>query len=133
MLGQVTEWFYHDLLGIAADPSQPGFAHVLLRPTPVGDLAWVQGSYHSVRGHISVRWERKEGHLLYTVSIPANTTATLEIPARAGGQMILDGKPLDPTPSDAAAGARGATRLGRIGERERVQLVAGSYRFETEL
>ena len=55
MLGQIIEWFYRDLAGIAPDPEQPGFKNVIIQPNPVGDLKWVQANYNSIRGPISVR------------------------------------------------------------------------------
>lgn len=84
MLGQVIEWFYAGLVGIAPDPAVPGFKHILIRPTPVGDLTWAEGSYNSVHGPISVRWERQDGKFTLTATIPANTTATVQLPAPAG-------------------------------------------------
>ena len=61
MLGQVTEWFYKDLAGIDTDPAGMGFKKIILRPQPVGDLAWVEASYDSIHGRISTRWERGNG------------------------------------------------------------------------
>jgi alpha-L-rhamnosidase len=52
MLGQLVEWFYHDLAGIAPDPAGPGFRKIIIKPQPVGDIAWVKASYDSVRGRI---------------------------------------------------------------------------------
>ena len=45
MLGQIMEWFYAGLAGIAPDPAGPGFKRILLRPQPVGDVTWVKCSY----------------------------------------------------------------------------------------
>lgn len=82
MLGQVIEWFYQDLAGIAADEAQPGFKHIIIRPQPVGDLTWVEGRYQSVHGPIAVRWDRRDGKFILKVTIPANTTATVHVPSR---------------------------------------------------
>lgn len=32
MLGQIMEWFYGDLAGLAPDPTAPGFKNILVRP-----------------------------------------------------------------------------------------------------
>ena len=40
MLGQITEWFYHDLAGIQCDPAGPGFRKIIIKPAFVGDLTW---------------------------------------------------------------------------------------------
>ena len=83
-LGQVTEWFYADLLGINPDPAAPGFKHTIIRPHPVEALAWAEGTYQSVHGPIAVRWDRRDGRFILKVTIPANTTATVYLPARNG-------------------------------------------------
>ena len=87
-LGQVIEWFYGDLAGIAPDEASPGFKHILIKPHPVEALEWVEASYKSVHGPIAVRWEKSGGKFLLRVTIPANTTATVTMPARSGEPEI---------------------------------------------
>jgi alpha-L-rhamnosidase len=56
-------------------------------------LDFVRASYESVRGRIGVEW-RKEGdrfHLL--VTIPANTTALVYVPAKNADAVTESGKP----------------------------------------
>ncbi len=93
MLGQITEWFYKDLAGIDVDPSGPGFKKIILRPQPVGDLTWVEAGYESIHGPISVRWERDGEHFVLKATIPANTTATVFLPARKGVAIRESGEP----------------------------------------
>jgi len=82
MLGQVMEWFYGDLAGIAPDPSQPGFQQVLIRPQPVGDITWARASYDSVRGRIVSDWSRTGSGFKLNVVVPANSTAVIQFPAK---------------------------------------------------
>jgi len=82
MLGQIQEWFYNDLAGIRSDGN--GFKHILIAPQPVGDLTWAGASYDSIRGTIASRWERHGNKFTLKISIPANTTATVFVPARPG-------------------------------------------------
>ena len=93
MLGQITEWFYKDLAGIDVDPTGPGFKKIILRPQPVGDLAWVEAGYESIHGPISVRWESDGEHFVLKATIPENTTATVFLPAREGGAVQEGGAP----------------------------------------
>jgi hypothetical protein len=62
MLGQITEWFYKDLAGIAPDPDGPGFKKILIQPTPVGDLKWVDAIYESMHGPISAEGDNSCEH-----------------------------------------------------------------------
>ncbi len=87
MLGQLIEWFYHDLAGIAPDPSGPGFKKIIIRPQPVRELTWARARYHSVRGPIESHWRREGEKFTLSVAIPANTTATVFLPVKSGLQM----------------------------------------------
>lgn len=89
MLGHITEWFYKDLVGIACDPAGPGYQKILIRPNPVGDLQWAEATHHSARGPIHVRWERQDRGLKLSVSIPANTSATIQVPTQEGQEVIM--------------------------------------------
>ena len=83
MLGQIQEWFYHDLAGIGCDPAGPGFKKIIIRPQPVGDITWVKASYNSIRGKIVSDWKIHDGKFTLRVKIPANTTATIYVPAKS--------------------------------------------------
>ena len=87
MLGQINEWFFHDLAGIQCDPAGPGFKKIILRPAIVGDLAWVKAAYRSVHGVIAVEWHHEGGRLTLKATIPANTTATVYLPAAAPAEV----------------------------------------------
>lgn len=77
MYGEIGAWFYKALAGINFDPSNPGFKHILLKPHFVRDLEYVKASYLSPYGKIVSSWQRKDGKVLYQVTVPANATATL--------------------------------------------------------
>lgn len=124
MLGQIIEWFYGDLAGIADDPAGPGFAKIIVRPAPVGDLKWVEASYDSIHGPIAVRWERGSDRFRLNVTIPANTTATVYVPTRAGAPVLEDGRPARQSP--------GVTFLRDDGDRAVYAIASGSYRFESQ-
>lgn len=58
-----------------------GFKHIVLQPDfGVAKLRGVYASHRSPYGLISSRWERKDGKIVWTVCIPANTTAELHLP-----------------------------------------------------
>ena len=81
MLGQINEWFFHDLAGIQPDPAIPGFEKIIIKPAPVGDLTWVKASFDSVRGRIVSEWTNGPDGLTMNVTIPPGTTATVYVPA----------------------------------------------------
>jgi hypothetical protein len=87
MLGQIMEWFYRDLAGIGGDPAGPGFKKIIIKPEPVGDVTWVKASFDSIRGKIVSHWKRDGGSFELSVTIPANTTATVFVPAAAAAPV----------------------------------------------
>lgn len=90
MLGQIMEWFYHDLAGIGDDPTGPGFKKIIVNPQPVGDLTWVKASFDSIRGKIISHWTKAEGVFNLSITIPPNTTATVFVPARSADEVTVD-------------------------------------------
>ena len=91
MLGQIQEWFYHDLAGIQNAPDSAGFKNIVINPQPVGDVTWVRAGYNSIRGKIASDWERDGGKFTLNVSIPANTTATVYVPAKSAAAVTKTG------------------------------------------
>jgi alpha-L-rhamnosidase len=79
--GAVGHWLYSTVAGIDTDPDQPGFRHILIRPQPGGGLTWARATYDSIRGKISTAWNQDGGRLTLDVTIPANTMATIWVPA----------------------------------------------------
>lgn len=92
MFGSVNEWFYRSLLGI--NPGSAGFETIIIKPQPAGDLSWAKGSYQSVRGPIRSEWKKDAGNFVLKVSIPANTRATVWLPAVTGASVTEANKPI---------------------------------------
>jgi hypothetical protein len=80
MLGEIMEWFYHDLAGIQSDLSGPGFKKIVIKPAIVGDLASVTATYNSVSGPITHQWTANGNQLTMNVTIPPGATATVYVP-----------------------------------------------------
>jgi hypothetical protein len=123
-LGQVNEWFYGALAGLAPDPAQPGFKKFFVRPQPVGDLAWVEASHRSPHGPIEVRWERQGPRFTLRVHVPANTRATVELPADAAARVTESGLALEQ--------ARGVSLVRRAERRITLEVESGRYDFAVE-
>jgi alpha-L-rhamnosidase len=98
MLGQLNEWFFHDLAGIQGDPRGPGFARIIIKPALPGDLTFVKAAYNSIHGRISSEWKREGRRVALNVTIPANTTATIFVPAGAAAAVTESGHPAASAP-----------------------------------
>jgi hypothetical protein len=125
MLGQIMEWFYADLAGVAPDSSGPGFKKILLHPQPVGDVTWVKCAYDSIRGRIASDWKRKNGTFHWTVTIPAGTTATVFVPAN---------RPESVTESGLIAAKSPHVRFIRQEDTSAVyEIDSGTYQFASKM
>ncbi|MBC8052206.1 MAG: family 78 glycoside hydrolase catalytic domain [Sphingobacteriaceae bacterium] len=123
MLGQINEWFFNDLVGIGVDEEGPGFRKSIIKPMVVGDLQWVEGSYRTVSGLISVKWTRDKGIFTLNVSIPANTSATVYIPAQKSTDVKESGKSADI--------AEGVNFIKMENNKAVYQLGSGTYKFSS--
>ena len=74
--GAVCQWVFDTMCGVHVD----GVNRFVLSPRPGGYFTHAMLSYRSVYGEVSCRWERRGGSTVYTVEVPANTTARLSLP-----------------------------------------------------
>lgn len=81
MLGDLIPWVYECLAGIAPDSNKPGFKNIIMQPDfSVSALDGVEATYPSIYGDIRSHWEREGKRIIWNITIPANTTATLVLP-----------------------------------------------------
>ena len=120
--GSVTNWLMQRSLGIARDEEQPGFQHFYLQPLadPTGALRYAKGYYDSPYGRIESGWEVKADAVDYHFVVPANTQATLRLPAKDLASIQLGNKPLPQALAKQATFSKGQVEL---------LLVAGCYTF----
>lgn len=90
MMGQIEEWFYKSLAGITTD-HHSGYRHFVIAPKPVGDLSYVEASYNTLYGKISVDWRRENGQFVLHLSVPVNTTANVYLPDETTGREVGSG------------------------------------------
>jgi alpha-L-rhamnosidase len=79
MFGEIGAWFYKGLGGIKPDTNSPGFKNILLEPHFVTGLNQLQASHDSPYGRIVSSWMRTGNGIMYTVVVPANSSATLKL------------------------------------------------------
>jgi len=121
--GNIAGWHMQSLGGIRPDPVGPGFKKSIIKPNVVGDLHWVESWYDSVHGRIVSNWRRRGGTLVMELTIPANTTATVHVPARDVAAVTESGLP--------AEKAAGVTLL-RSGSGTAVfRVTSGHYEFQS--
>ncbi len=77
--GAAVEWLFKTMCGIRVDSEN----HFTIAPHPGGHFTYTRAMYDSIYGTVESGWERKDGKTVYTITIPANCTASLLL----GGRM----------------------------------------------
>jgi alpha-L-rhamnosidase len=123
LVGDFVLWLFEDIAGIRPDPARPGFKHILMHPTPVGDLTAVRGTHESPYGRITSDWKVENGVFEWTIGIPVNSTATIYVPAQSPDTVTEGGK--------AARKSEGVTFVREENGYSVFEIAPGSYRFRS--
>jgi hypothetical protein len=123
MLGHIEEWLYLGLAGISS--AACGFKEIAICPEVVGDLTWVKADHRSMYGKIASQWRRDCDRLTLDVTIPANTTAQVHVPAKDAGSVTESGEP--------AAKAKGVKFLHMAKDAATYEIGSGTYHFTSQL
>lgn len=121
MFGGGLTWFYRRLAGICADPAEPGYRHIIVRPYPVEGLAQVHYDYRTPYGTVSSDLTQADGHSTLSVTIPVGSHATLYLPTAQQEGISESGKPLKE--------AAGVSLAGQEDGRTVLTLQQGTYTF----
>jgi alpha-L-rhamnosidase len=118
MFGEVSAWFYKALGGIKPDPSMPGFKNILLEPHFPNGLTHFEASHEGPFGWIVSKWEKHKDLIDYFVTIPANSSALLTLPAK---KIKENNQPIESNPFIHT------TKTDKLSSK--LSLSAGSYHF----
>ncbi len=122
-IGDLAVWMYEYLAGIRTDPERPGFRHSIIRPYPAGDLTFVRGTHKTMYGALNSSWKRGQGQFTLDVTVPANTTATVWVPAKDASSVTESGK--------KAAEMKGVKFVRSEGGNSVFEVESGSYSFKS--
>ena len=121
MLGHAEEWFYRGLGGIRVDFSAKPPRQLIIRPEIVGKVSWVRTSYVSEWGLVESNWRRGPQDTEYSLVIPGNATAILQLQTAAPQSVKVE--------RTGSAQAAGMTKTVTGAHRVEIQLPSGSYRI----
>lgn len=110
MLGSAEEWFYSRLGGMDVDLSREDRAERLtIHPVTVAGVDWVRCGFDSALGRIQSDWKREGNAVLYTITVPVDSTVVL--------------------PNGAKAKSVAAERIGESGADAVFRVSAGTWEF----
>jgi hypothetical protein len=115
MLGHIQEWFNRDLAGI--QPEEVAFKRIRLRPTPGPGVTSASASLQTPYGLVKSAWKQDGQAFTMDVTVPANTTATVHVPAKSGDDVT------------EGADADGVKLLRYDNGRAIFEIGSGTYRF----
>ena len=116
-------WFHESVGGIK--PAAPGFKRIELKPHGYRQIAWAKAEHDSLYGPIISDWRAADGKFQWTIAIPANTTATVHVPAQSADSVTEGGRP--------AAQSRGVKFLRFENGRAVFEIESGAYIFRSAL
>ncbi|MCR5408471.1 MAG: family 78 glycoside hydrolase catalytic domain, partial [Bacteroidales bacterium] len=78
--GCVCQWLWETAAGIAADPAEPGFRHIIMKPIPDKRLGSIDAVYHSAAGTIRSAWKYEGDVCTWTFTVPDGASASVTLP-----------------------------------------------------
>jgi len=134
MFGTITEYFYQYLAGIRP-PTREGttnaYKHINLQPYMPDNLDMAQARLRTVSGQIVSRWEKQGKGYKYEATVPANTTATIILPAKDAVVLTESGKILWQN-GRYVGGVSGVKNVKLDNEKFTIDIESGSYNFTNE-
>jgi alpha-L-rhamnosidase len=124
-IGDLAVWMYEYLAGIRTDPEKPGFQHSIIHPYPAGDLSFVKATHKTMYGPLASSWKREKGEFTLDVTIPANTTATVWVPAKDTSAVMESGR--------KAADVKGVKLVRSENGAAVFEVPSGAYTFKSAL
>jgi alpha-L-rhamnosidase len=117
--GAVYQWMVENIGGIRS--SAPSYKEIRIAPQLDDKLKSAAVAYRSIRGLIATDWRDQDGKLLFNVTVPANTTAQVVLPAKSATDITESGHPL--------AKAAGVQFLRLDGPNVILSVGSGHYQF----
>lgn len=116
--GSVVAWVYRYAAGIDTTPDSPGFKQIVVHPHLDARMTSARAEYESIYGKIISDWKgTSAAPFSLSVTIPANTSARIFLPAIVGAHLTEDGNPMDAPTEDGSYV---------------VEIGSGSYSFEVK-
>jgi alpha-L-rhamnosidase len=119
--GAVAEWLYRYAAGIDTSNDDAGFHRIVLHPQFSRELGEMNATYDSVYGPIHSEWKVVGETTIWSVDIPANSTALLQFPVGAQTKITENGKDI---------GADGTIKFVKTeASKSTYEIGSGSYSF----
>jgi len=92
--GAIGDWMYRQMAGLDTYEDGPGYHHIKIQPHIGGGFTDAAASLQTYYGKTSSSWKVNNDRVYMDVDIPANTTATIFVPASQAADITESGKKL---------------------------------------
>jgi len=119
--GAIGDWMYRIVTGIDTDTDGVGYKKIKIQPHIGKGLSSAAASLQTYYGTLSSSWKKEFARTILDIEIPANTTATVYIPAKDGSVLTESDKKLGDVKEIEIVGAEPFYVIVRLG--------SGKYHF----
>ena len=119
--GAIGDWMYRKMVGLDTYEDGVGYKHIKIQPHVGGGFTNAAASLQTYYGTVSSGWKIDNDKLLLDVEIPANTTATVYMPASNAVAVTESGRALSSSADVKVSGAEEGYVVLQIG--------SGKYHF----
>jgi alpha-L-rhamnosidase len=119
--GAIGDWMYRVVAGIDTYTDAPGYKHIKIQPHLSDSFTYANADLKTYYGTISSHWKKDNGSLRLDVEIPANTKATVYIPA-VSTESVKEN-------NIALSSAGGIKVIGKEGNYVVAEIGSGKYHF----
>ena len=92
--GAIGDWMYRVMVGLDTYEDGTGYKHSKIEPHIGGGFTNAAASLQTYYGKLSNSWKLTGDQLVMDVEVPANTTATVFVPAKSADAITESGAPL---------------------------------------
>ena len=85
--GAIGDWMYRTVAGLDTYEDGVGYKHIRIKPVIGGDFSSVAASLDTYYGKAAVSWKLDGGSFQMDVEVPANSRATVFIPAKSADSI----------------------------------------------
>lgn len=118
--GAIGDWMYRVVCGIETE--QAGYKQSMIQPRLTDSLQYAMASTITPYGKIASGWKKENGATWYEIEIPANTRATVVLPASDAAKVTLDDAPV--------TAQKDITILAPSSGKVSVSIGSGTYKFK---
>ncbi len=123
--GAIGNWMYRNIAGLDNDDAAPGYKKIVIAPRPGGNMKFAKAELETLYGKLISDWKIDNGKFIINITIPANTTATVNLP-NATGKPVTEN-------NTAIATVKDISNIGTAGTAVKFNLGSGNYHFEYAL